>query len=107
MEFWLLVLIDVLALVCLGLLWHIVWMRRSLREITAELEEKLGADTNTLLSVSSSDAAVRVLAANLNVQLRTLRRERRRSKMVLTASKIIIILAAVLIGVVIGGGGLA
>ena len=78
MEFWLLVLIGVLALVCLGLLWHIVWMRRSLREITAELEEKLGADTNTLLSVSSSDAAVRALAANLNIQLRTLRRERRR-----------------------------
>ena len=78
MEFWLLVLIGVLALVCLALLWHIVWMRRSLREITAELEEKLGADTNTLLSVSSSDAAVRALAANLNVQLRTLRRERRR-----------------------------
>ena len=78
MEFWLLVLISVLALVCLGLLWHIVWMRRSLREITAELEEKLGADTNTLLSVSSSDAAVRALAANLNIQLRTLRRERRR-----------------------------
>ena len=78
MEFWLLVLIGVLALVCLGLLWHIVWMRRSLREITAELEEKLGADTNTLLSVSSSDAAVRALAANLNAQLRTLRRERRR-----------------------------
>ena len=78
MEFWLLVLIGVLALVCLGLLWHIVWMRRSLREITAELEEKLGADTNTLLSISSSDAAVRALAANLNAQLRTLRRERRR-----------------------------
>lgn len=78
MEFWLSVLIGILALVCLGLLWHIFWMRRSLREITAELTEKLGADTNTLLSISSSDAAVRALAANLNAQLRALRRERRR-----------------------------
>ena len=78
MEFWLLVIIGVPTLVCLELLWHIFWMRRSLREITAELAEKLGADTNTLLSVSSSDAAVRALAADLNAQLRALRRERRR-----------------------------
>lgn len=48
-----------------------------IREMSAEeLEEKLELDTNTLLSISSGDRAVRMLAARINAQLRGLRKER-------------------------------
>jgi signal transduction histidine kinase len=43
-----------------------------------ELEEKLELDTNTLLSISSGDRAVCMLAARINAQLRGLRKERLR-----------------------------
>ena len=47
-----------------------------IREMSAEeLEEKLELDTNTLLSISSGDRAVRMLAARINAQLRGLRKE--------------------------------
>lgn len=50
-----------------------------IREMSAEeLEEKLELDTNTLLSISSGDRAVRILAARINAQLRGLRKERLR-----------------------------
>lgn len=50
-----------------------------IREMSAEeLEEKLELDTNTLLSISSGDRAVRMLAARINAQLRGLRKERLR-----------------------------
>lgn len=50
-----------------------------IREMSAEeLEEKLELDTNTLLSISSGDRAVCMLAARINAQLRGLRKERLR-----------------------------
>ena len=51
-------------------------MRRALREICRELQEKLEEDTNTLLRVSSRDSSIRSLAAQLNTQLRLLRDRR-------------------------------
>lgn len=52
--------------------------RKAAREIRAGLSEKLEADTNTLLSVSTSDPALRQLAADLNRKLRLLRSQRQR-----------------------------
>ena len=46
--------------------------------VQEELEEKLELDTNTLLSISSGDRAVCMLAARINAQLRGLRKERLR-----------------------------
>lgn len=67
-----------LALTVLLLLWKVLLLRRSAEEIRQGLQERLDTDTNTLLSISSRDGAMRRLAAGLNDQLRQLRRERRR-----------------------------
>lgn len=78
MELWCIVLICSLALAALCLLAYLLVLCHSLREAAEELDEKLRTDTNTLISISSGDRAVRGLAARLNRQLQALRRERLR-----------------------------
>lgn len=51
---------------------------RDLDRLRRDLADRLAEDTNVLLSVSSSHRALRALAADLNDQLRLLRRERLR-----------------------------
>ena len=72
------ILTCLLLLAVLFLLFYLLLLRRSIREAANELEEKLRTDTNTLISVSGGDRAVRALAAQLNKQLRALRKERLR-----------------------------
>ena len=67
-----------LAAAVLLLIWKIALMRRAAEEIRRGLDERLEMDTNTLLSVSSQDKAMRLLAAGLNRQLRLLRQQRQR-----------------------------
>lgn len=67
-----------LGLTVLLLVWKILLMRRSVEEIRQGLAMRLTTDTNTLLSLSSQDRALRRLADGLNAQLRLLRQERRR-----------------------------
>lgn len=76
MEFWCVFLIAALALCAAALSVYLFSLRSSLKEAARELDDKLKTDTNTLISVSSGDRAVRELAAQLNVQLRLLRKER-------------------------------
>lgn len=76
MEFQSMVLIGVLAFCVLALLAYLLSLRHSIREAAEELEEKLRTDTNTLISISTGDKAVRALAAQINRQLQALRRER-------------------------------
>lgn len=71
-------LCALLAVILLLLLWKIQLLRRSAEELRRGLRERLETDTNTLLSIPSRDRAMRRLAADLNGQLRLLRRERRR-----------------------------
>lgn len=51
-------------------------MKKSMREISEELKEKLSTDTNTLIDISSADCDIRKLAADLNKELSALRKER-------------------------------
>lgn len=74
----LIALCAALAAAVLLLIWKIALMRRSAEEIRRGLDERLEMDTNTLLSVSSQDKAMRLLAAGLNRQLRLLRQQRQR-----------------------------
>ena len=53
MEIWWMVLTGLLALCTLVLLLRLTALRRSLREVAEELEEKLQTDTNTLISLST------------------------------------------------------
>ena len=69
---------GVLALCAAALLLYLFLLRRAIREVAEELDEKLRTDTNTLISISTGDRAVRALAARMNEQLRALRRERLR-----------------------------
>lgn len=64
------------AVIILGIKLHCV--RTAAREIREGLEEKLNSDTNTVLSVSTSDREMRALAAGLNRQLRLLRDQRQK-----------------------------
>ena len=76
MEFWVVFIIIVLAICVVGLLLRLLSLRASLGEIARELKDKLNTDTNTLISISSGDRAMRALAAEINRQLRSLRKER-------------------------------
>ena len=67
-----------LALSVLFLLLYLLLLRHSIREAAEELDEKLKTDTNTLISISTGDRTVRTLAAQINNQLRALRKERLR-----------------------------
>lgn len=69
-------LCALLALAVLLLTWKIVLLRRSARALRQGLQERLDTDTNTLLSLPSRDRAMCRLAADLNGQLRLLRRQR-------------------------------
>lgn len=72
------VLCILLTIAVILLLVKIYFMKISAREIAEKLSEKLSADTNTLIDISSGDRDMRALAEKLNVQLRQLREERRR-----------------------------
>lgn len=76
MEFWVVFIIGMLALVVAGLLVYLLSLRSSLKEAARELDDKLKTDTNTLISISSGDKAMRALTAQMNNQLRALRKER-------------------------------
>lgn len=67
-----------LAAVIAVLLVRLFLLRRGLDEITRQLGERLSQDTNNPIFLSTRDARVRSLAAELNVQLKELRRQRQR-----------------------------
>lgn len=75
MEILLLSLSGVSVLVAVSAVIYALLLRADVREIATELDEKLHTDTNTQISVSSSDRSVRALAADINRRLGDLRRE--------------------------------
>ena len=78
MEIWLLVLIGFLLGIVMMLWLKIVLMRKSAREISTAFADRLATETNTLIDISSHDRYMCRLAADINTQLRSLRRERLR-----------------------------
>lgn len=68
----------VLMITNIILLVKVALMQRAAREITEEFSDKLTGDTNTLITVSSRDRAMRRLAGEINRNLKELRRQRRR-----------------------------
>lgn len=78
MEVWSVFVIGALACAAAGLLMYLLSLRASLKEAARDLNEILTTDTNTLISISTGDRAMRTLAAQMNHQLRALRRERLR-----------------------------
>ena len=67
-----------LAAVVLVLAARLYLLQKSLDDIGRQLGERLDSDTNTPIFLSTRDAHARKLAAQLNTQLRELRRQRQR-----------------------------
>ena len=76
MEFYLGLALGLALCIIVILIVKISLLTQSMREMAQGLAQKLQGQTNTLISVSSQDRAVRCLAASLNTQLRLLRQER-------------------------------
>lgn len=78
MEILLYSVIGILAVFAGILLWKYLRICHSIREIAAELTEKMTTDTNTLISISCADSAICSLASEINRELLSLRKERQR-----------------------------
>ena len=76
MEHLLLVIIGILLLIIFVLLAKVYFLRKSAQEISEAFRDRLTADTNTLIDISTRDPYMRKLAADINVQLRLLRQQR-------------------------------
>ena len=76
MEHLLLVIIGILLLILFVLLAKVYFLRKSAQEIAEAFRDRLTADTNTLIDISTRDPYMRKLAADINVQLRLLRQQR-------------------------------
>lgn len=70
--------VAVLTITNIILLAKVALMQKAAGEIAEEFSDKLTGDTNTLITVSSRDRAMRHLAGEINRQLKELRRQRRR-----------------------------
>ena len=71
------VLCSILYAIVLILCVKIHTLKVGMAEIRVQLADWLKTDTNTLISISSSDRQIRLLTSDLNRQLRQLRRQRR------------------------------
>ena len=69
---------SLLGIVIIILCFKIYIMKKTAREIAVAFADRLKTDTNTLISISSHDKDMRRLAADINTQLRILRREHQR-----------------------------
>ncbi len=78
MENLLLIIIGILLLTVAALTARLCFMRKSAREIAEGFRDRLAADTNTLIDISSNDRYMRQIAAEINLQLRLLRKEHNR-----------------------------
>lgn len=76
MEHLLLAIIGILLLIIFVLLAKVYFLRKSAQEISEAFRDRLTADTNTLIDISTRDPYMRQLAADINVQLRMLRQQR-------------------------------
>ncbi len=78
MKYLLLSIIGILALIIFVLSAKIYFLHKSTEEIIEAFRDRLAADTNILVDISSRDPYMRKLASEINVQLRLLRKERHR-----------------------------
>ena len=76
MEHLLLIIIGILLLIIFVLLAKVYFLRKSAQEISDAFRDRLTADTNTLIDISTRDPYMRQLAADINMQLRLLRKQR-------------------------------
>lgn len=72
------ILCGVLTILVLLLAVKLAFLKKGIRDVCESFQEHLSSDTNTMISVSSGDRKIKKLAADINVQLRQLRKEQLR-----------------------------
>lgn len=75
---WLSVICSILLLLAAFFAVKIFLMKKDIAKIDSEFNEKLKADTNTLIAVDGKDKTICRLAADINAQLKVLRKQRLR-----------------------------
>lgn len=78
MELWLWVIIGILTIIVLALSVRIFLIKKAAREIRTSFAEKLIADTNTPITLSSRDKDMCALGNDINLSLSRLRSEQHR-----------------------------
>ena len=78
MEHLLLIIIGILLAIIFVLVAKVYFLRKSAQEIAEAFRDRLTADTNVLIDISTRDPYMRKLVADINSQLRLLRKERHR-----------------------------
>ena len=76
MEHLLLIIIGILLLIIFVLAAKVYFLRKSAQEIRDAFRNRLTADINTLIDISTRDPYMRKLATDINEQLRLLRQQR-------------------------------
>lgn len=76
MEYLLFMIIGILLFIILLLCIKVYFLRRASREISDAFHNSLTEDTNALITVSTGDACMKKLAADINIQLGLLKEKR-------------------------------
>lgn len=76
MEYLLFMIIGILLFIILLLCIKVYFLRRASREISDAFHNSLTEDTNALITISTGDACMKKLAADINIQLGLLKKKR-------------------------------
>lgn len=73
---WMYIISIILCMVLPFLAIKLYFIKKSIKEIRVSIHKMIKADTNQLLTISSSDKEIRKLANDLNKELQELRKEK-------------------------------
>lgn len=70
------IIVAILLFICIALILKLYFMKKSIKEISASLEEILNLKSNNILTISSSDNDLKLLASKINKELKSLSKQR-------------------------------
>lgn len=76
MSIWFYIIICIIISIVVFIITKLIFIKKSIQEITIQLASILKSDTNNLLTISSSDKDVKKLGSSLNIELKELREQR-------------------------------
>ena len=76
MSIWFYAIIGIFIIIQLSIIIKLILIKKSVKDITIQLNSILRSDTNNLITISSSDKDVKELAKSLNIELKDLRNQK-------------------------------
>ena len=70
------IIVAILLFICIALILKLYFMKKSIKEISASLEEILNLKSNNILTISSSDNDLKLLTSKINKELKSLSKQR-------------------------------